>query len=74
MRAIHTLTPLQRLDCGCCLNAGAFAVNWKTNRAQFTISKRQHALIRFFFQLISRLQKHGTVPALDLDEYAKVLK
>lgn len=74
VRAIRSLAHLERLDYGCCLNAGAFAVNWKRSPAQCVASKPEHALVRFFFQLISRLQRHGTVPALDLDAYAKALK
>lgn len=73
-RAIRALRRNERLDCGCCLNAGAFEVDWESTPARCITSKPEHGLIRFFFRLISQLQQHGTVPALDLDEYSKALK
>lgn len=37
------------------------------------ISNSSESLIYFFLKLLSELQKTGTVPAMDIDEYGKFL-
>jgi len=61
------------LDFGCALNSGAFRVHYEPS---FSIEKSvvNDSLIFFFLTLLSRLQELGTVPAMDISEYEKVLR
>jgi hypothetical protein len=60
---------LERLDCGCALEQGAFDVT----QASMKIVGPQTALISFLFTLLDRLQSLGTVPAIDWKAYSSVL-
>jgi hypothetical protein len=72
--AILGLTSMQRLDFGCALTGGAFEVEYPAKgKTVITKSKPEDSLIFFFLRLVSRLQRMGTVPALDVMEYAKVI-
>jgi hypothetical protein len=71
--AIGSLQELERLDCGCCLSDGAFECEWETPIPGISVSPSDTALIYFFLRLLSKLQKLGTVPAIDIDAYAKCL-
>jgi Domain of unknown function (DUF6602) len=71
--AIASLAESERLQCGCCLNAGAFECDWATPIPAISVSPRDTALVYFFLRLLAQLQKLGTVPAIDLDAYAKNL-
>jgi len=63
-----------RLDLLCALRHGsAEAVYSEENRVSLDVSAPDAALIFFFLRLIERLQGLGTVPAIDLREYGKVL-
>ncbi|MDD5671434.1 MAG: hypothetical protein PHN49_07335 [Candidatus Omnitrophica bacterium] len=63
------------LNFGCALNERAF---WfrksKHNCYVCEESNKGEALIFFFLNLLSELQQLGTVPAIDIQAYAKVLK
>jgi hypothetical protein len=72
-RTIENLAPQKRLDFGCVLDEGAFAVNYGKSITIRTSSK-QNALVSFFFTLISSLQKMGTVPAINYNKYSISLK
>lgn len=63
----------EKLDFGCALNSGTFRVFYEPS---FSIEKSDanDALIFFFLTLLSRLQELGTVPAMDISEYEKVLR
>ncbi|MNI02601.1 hypothetical protein D3C87_983680 [compost metagenome] len=62
----------EQLDFGCALKSGSFrAVYGET--LQFEKSSQQETLIFFFLKLLIDLQKLGTIPALDISEYAKAL-
>jgi hypothetical protein len=65
--------PAERaIDFGCVLRSGAFNVmpgDEKSRRIH--VSDDSTALVSFFLNLLSRLQKLGTVPAIDISEYAK---
>jgi hypothetical protein len=64
----------QRLDFGCALQDGSFSVAYKKRRVpSVTTSSPQTSLIAFFLGLVSRLRALGTVPALDLSVYGRVL-
>lgn len=60
---------LERLDCGCALDDGAFDLFDGTLQVQ----PASTALISFLFRLLAKLQSLGTVPAIDWRAYARVL-
>ena len=68
------LAPARRLNLGCCLKSGSFsALYGPTNRIALETCGENASLIFFFLKLLSRLQAHGTVAALDFNEYGRVL-
>jgi len=58
------------LQLGCAICEGAFSLS--SNRV-IDISSKDTALINFYFTLLSSLQKMATVPAIDIDAYARLL-
>ncbi|WP_411342602.1 DUF6602 domain-containing protein [Paenibacillus sp. WLX1005] len=71
-KKILDLKNLQQLDLACVLQKGSFWVNYDAEpRIEF--STEEEALISFFFRLVGELQKLGTAPAMDIEEYAKAL-
>ena len=68
---LKSLKDDKQIDCGCVLNADSFFYDYSNNTLS-TASEGQ-SLIFFFFQLLLKLQSIGTVPAIDLNAYTKVL-
>ncbi len=60
---------MERLDCGCALDDGAF----DSFDDSLKVVGSEGALIYFLFRLLSRLQSLGTVPAIDWAAYASVI-
>ena len=72
--AITGLTLEERIHLGCSLQAGAFEVEYSDDKEpKINISRKEESLIFFFLHLLIQLQSLGTVPALDIAEYAKSL-
>ena len=73
--AIGKLEVLQKLDIGCALQEGAgFEITYtEEGKATIIKSRPRESLMFFFLSLLARLQQMGTVPAIDLHEYAKSL-
>lgn len=69
-RAIGSLTEGQRLDLGCAVSVGAFECG---PAGVLTIYPSEVALVSFFLRLLDRLQRLGTVPAVDWQLYGKGL-
>jgi hypothetical protein len=64
----------EQLDLGCALECGGFEVEIAaTKDVSIQVSRPETALIYFFLRLLSRLQSSGTVAAMDLREYGRVL-
>jgi hypothetical protein len=64
----------QRLDLGCGLADGAFEVPaGLTAKDGLTTADAAVGLAFFAMRLLARLQRMGTVPALDIDAYTRVL-
>ena len=61
----------QRIDIGCVLNKGAFSFNYETKKLK--TSGASESLVFFFMELLTALQKMGTVPAIDLAAYSRAL-
>ncbi len=60
------------IDCGCGLTHGAFDVFAEDGSLVF--SAEEVGLVFFLFRLLNKLQSLGTVPAIDWNAYAAVLK
>lgn len=63
--------PLKRLEMFCVLSVCGFSVEFQEdNRPNVLMSNKENSLIFFFLQLLAKLQKLGTVPAIEIDKYA----
>jgi uncharacterized protein DUF6602 len=71
--AINARSELERLNFGCCLEAGSFFVDWKPGTPVVRFSGKDASLVSFVLGLIDSLQQLGTVPALDLNAYLSPL-
>jgi hypothetical protein len=60
-----------RIDVGCALTAGSADVWYEGQDVRVERGDAESALIFFFLHLLARLQELGTVPAMDIREYAK---
>lgn len=69
---ILALESHQHMDLGCVLQEGSFSVSYD-GKSNIEFSSREETLIFFFFRLVTELQKLGTAPAMDIEEYAKAL-
>jgi hypothetical protein len=63
-----------RIDLGCALKAGSADVHYGDGGVTVEGSGAEDSLIFFFLHLLARLQELGTVPAMDIREWAKALK
>ena len=61
-----------QVDIGCVLEKGSFIVDYN-NGFSVNKSSKEEALIYFFLNLLIQLQNLGSVPAIDIFLYAKVL-
>ena len=70
---LRSITGDNKIDFGCALKQGAF---WVEYEPKLTIKKsaNDEALLFFFLQMLMKLQSIGTVPAIDIAEYAKSLQ
>jgi len=60
-----------RLNLGCVLKAGSFElVDCETGESKVRLFPREEALIQFFLAFLAKLQKVGSVPAMDIRAYA----
>jgi hypothetical protein len=73
IQSITSLGEQDRLDIGCALDAGGFVVRYEGDGPKIQTSSAQTSLISFFLWLVSALRSVGTVPALDVSEYGRVL-
>jgi hypothetical protein len=72
-QSIASLGEKERLNIGCVLEGGGFAVAYEGDTPKVQTSSAQTSLISFFLWLISALRNIGTAPALDVSEYGRVL-
>ena len=72
--ALRSQTGTERIDLGCALDCGSFEIRGEEPEDfNLNISSPETALIFFFLRLLARLQAMGTVGAIDLTEYGRVL-
>lgn len=67
-----SLSGLEKIDVGCCLQCGGFDIRYGAT-VKIEKSKKDESLVFFFMRFLQRLQKLGTIPAMDISKYAKVL-
>lgn len=68
--AIRDATSASRIDFGCALNDASYSISYDTGGSfSVTYSDGESSLISFFVNLVSRLQKMGNPPAIDLQKY-----
>ncbi len=72
--ALACIDEMGRIDVGCSICNGSFSARYGIDGSiTVDIAEQGRALIFFFLELLSRLQDLGTVVAIDLREYMKVL-
>ena len=71
---VTQLSTDKRLDLGCALQFGAFDIRYVDGSDPEIEIDEKNSLIFFFLRLLSKLQALGTVPAIEIQEYAKCLK
>lgn len=75
IKVIDALESRSHIDIGCVLDKGSFNIHYNTGSDHIReISTPEEALIYFFLKLLSRLQRLGTVAAIDIDKYARALE
>ena len=72
-KEIIKLKGKKRLNFGCSLESRAFVLNYNED-AEIEISRPEDSLIFFFLKLLSSLQSLGTVPAMEIDQYADKMR
>ena len=63
----------ERIDLICCLKDSSFCVEYLTDKITLHKNTQDEVLIYVFLELLLLLQKIGTVPAIDLLQYAKAI-
>jgi hypothetical protein len=73
-QAIKALDKFERLDIGCSVNSGGYEVHY-TNVETVTleVSNEERSLVFFLFKLLNKLQKIGTVTAIDYEIYGSMI-
>lgn len=75
IESLADLSENQRLDLVCALTHGSFEAQYPESASpRLDLSAPDAALIFFFLRLLERLQQVGTVTAMKIREYAKVLE
>ncbi|MDV7202260.1 DUF6602 domain-containing protein [Roseovarius sp. 10] len=64
----------ERLDIGCVPTAGAFEAIYDNNTINIIRGEPEFALASFFMRLLHRLQRIGTVPAINYAAYLKAFE
>ncbi|WHH59784.1 DUF6602 domain-containing protein [Petroclostridium sp. X23] len=70
---ITSLPDIQRIDIGCALQCGSFKVDYNVNPIAIEKSTQEESFIYFFLKLLMELQKLATIPAMDIECYARAL-
>lgn len=74
LSSIRGLSQQKRIDLGCALRAGAFDISYLDDAEPILETcAAEESLVFFFLHLLARLQQLGTVPAMDITQYAKSL-
>lgn len=63
----------ERIDLICCLKDSSFCVEYLADKITLHKNTQDEVLIYVYLELLLLLQKIGTVPAIDLLQYAKAI-
>ena len=69
----NSLDENSQIDIGCVLEKASFTLTYQEQSYSFETSQNQETLIYFFLKILISLQKLGTVPAMDIEAYARAL-
>ena len=73
--AMGALSPERAVDLGCCVRCGSFECPPPgVGSEEIRKSDREMSLVFFILRLLHRLQKLGTVPAIELDAYLRQIE
>jgi hypothetical protein len=72
-RTIKSVLPMERIQLGCVLSRGAFSLYYEASVIRIETVGTKSALVFFILKLLQSLQSLGTVPAIDVREYARSL-
>jgi hypothetical protein len=70
---LNSFDEFSQVDMGCVLEKASFTVNYLPH-VSFEVSQNDEALIYFFLKFLVKLQNLGTVPAMDIEAYARAIK
>jgi len=70
---MNQLEEHDQIDIGCVLEKASFTIDYKELAFSFELSTQEEALIYFFLKLLTNLQKLGTVPAMNIEAYARAI-
>ncbi len=70
-KALETLGEEQQLNIGCALQSGAFTVDRRGGTVSVTSGQADLSLVSFVFWLLAMLQRMGTAPAMDYEQWLK---
>jgi hypothetical protein len=72
-KILSSLNVNEQLDLICCIEESAYQVQYSKNKISLNKNKNDEILIYTFLKLLSMLQQLGTVPAIDINLYAKTI-
>jgi len=70
---LSSLSPFERINIGCSLKHGSFFVDYKNDNQKIFTSKDSQSLLFCFLKILEELQNVGTVAAIDLSKYYKII-
>lgn len=73
-RCISSYDEHSQIDIGCVLEKASFTMTYQEESYSLETSQCNETLIYFFLKLLINLQKLGTVPAMDIEAYARAIK
>jgi hypothetical protein len=71
---INSLDENSQIDIGCVLEKASYTISYADKSFSLETSQNEETLIYFFLKLLIILQKLGTVPAMDIEAYARAIK
>ena len=63
-----------QIDIGCVFEKASYTLTYQEESYSLNTSQKEETLIYFFLKLLINLQKLGTVPAMDIEAYARAIK
>jgi len=73
-KCVNSLDEHSQIDIGCVINTASFTLTYQDASYSLETSQNDETLIYFFLKLLINLQKLGTVPAMDIEAYARAIE